>query len=296
MSLPRVIATDLDGTLLDNNGAVTDRARLALNSAAQAGAQVVIVTGRPPRDTDAIAELLDCAAVVCANGAHIRVPGQEPLIRELDRGVAEEVLKVLPEALPGLGFGVDTGTEFFHDTVYDQHLPAWAPRFGVGGVLDDTKNLLGAASPLIKILARSSSHPVDHMLATAETSVGRLADVTYSGGYGLLEISASGVNKGSALALLCERWDVAAEEVIVFGDMPNDLSSLTWAGTGYMMANGHPALADPGLGLLRAPANTEDGMAQVVEELLGQHRVSEQEQPRKKRWFGGLSRPRGAGQ
>src|SRR5699024_11173730 len=59
MSLPRVIAIDLDGTLLDNNSAVTDRSRRALTSATEAGVRVVIVTGRPPRDTDAIAALFD---------------------------------------------------------------------------------------------------------------------------------------------------------------------------------------------------------------------------------------------
>lgn len=284
MSLPRVIATDLDGTLLDNSGTVTDRGRRALNAAAEAGVRVVVVTARPPRDTDAIAELFDCAAVICGNGAHTRVPGRDTLIRSLDRDTSDEIMALLHEPLPDLGFGVETGSGFFHDTVYDRHLPAWVPRHGVSGVLDDTESLLEAAFPVLKIVARSNSYPVDRMLATAEASVGALADVTHSGGHGLLEVSAAGVNKGSTLALLCEQWGVTAEEVVAFGDMPNDLSSLTWAGAGYMMANGHPALADPGLGLLRAPANSEDGVARVVEELLERHR------PRKKQWFGGRTR------
>lgn len=272
MSFPRVIAIDLDGTLLDSNGAVTERARHVLNAASEAGTRVVIVTGRPPRDTDAIAELFDCAAVVCANGAHIRVPDQDTLLRELDRGTAEKILGTLPETLPGSGFGVDNGTAFFHDTVYLRHLPAWVPRNDVGGVLDTPEGLLDAASPRLKLVARSSSHPVEQMLTAAEAAVGELAEVTYSGGYGLLEFSAAGVNKGSALELLCQQWGVSAEEVIAFGDMPNDLSSLTWAGAGYVMANGHPSLTDPGLGLLRAPANHEDGVARVVEDLLERHR------------------------
>src|SRR5699024_11566692 len=91
---------------------------------------------------------------------------------------------------------------------------------------------------------------------------------------GLDEIRATGVNNGSTHELLCKEWGVTAEEVVAIGDMPNDLSTLTWAGTGYMMANGHPALADPGLGLLQAPANHEDGVAQVVEELLDRHRAA----------------------
>src|SRR5699024_12513696 len=103
MSLPRVIAIDLDGTLLDNNSAVTDRSRRALTSATEAGVRVVIVTGRPPRGTDGIAALFDCAAVVCANGAHIRVPGQDTLLRDFDRGNRGGKLKALPGRIPRRG-------------------------------------------------------------------------------------------------------------------------------------------------------------------------------------------------
>src|SRR5699024_983440 len=198
----------------------------------------------------------------------------DTLVADFYRVRAEDFSMVLLEDLPSLGFCVDTGTEFFHDTVYAQHLPAWGSRRDVGGVLDDPKELLDVASPLLKIVARSSTHPADHMLATAEGSIGQLPDVTYPGGYGLVEISETGVNMGRSVELLGKDWGVTAEEVGAFGDMPNDLSSLTWAGTGYMMANGHPALADPGLGLLQAPANHEDGVAQVVEELLDRHRAA----------------------
>jgi hydroxymethylpyrimidine pyrophosphatase-like HAD family hydrolase len=106
------------------------------------------------------------------------------------------------------------------------------------------------------------------MHEAAVAAVGPLVEVTYSGAYSLLEMSAPGVTKGSTLALLCERWGVAPEEVVAFGDMPNDLPALTWAGRGYAMANGHPGLFDPALGLHRAPSHQEDGVAQIVERLL----------------------------
>ncbi|GAB3724009.1 HAD family hydrolase [Nocardiopsis nanhaiensis] len=268
MALPRVIATDLDGTLLDGGGVVPDRARRALNAASEAGVRVVIVTARPARATDAIAAMFDCAAVVCANGAHTQLPREPVLTRALDRDTSGLVVEKLRSGLPDLGFGVETGTDFYHDLAYDEHLASWVPRFGVSGVLDDTDALLEAASPVAKLIARSNTYAVQFMLESARESVGSLADVTYSGGHGLLEVSAAGVNKGSTLAMLCERWDVGREEVVAFGDMPNDRSALTWAGSGYAMANGHPELLDPGLGLRVAPPNGEDGVAQVVEELL----------------------------
>lgn len=266
MVLPRVIATDLDGTLLGRSGEVSERNRRALNDAVDAGIRVVIVTARPPRNTTAIAELFECAAVVCGNGAHAQVPGRDPLVRAIDRDTSATLVDKLRGALPGVGFAVETGVDFYHDADYT--LEPWMPRDWVTGVLEDTDALLAAANPVTKLLARSTSMPVHLMLDAATESVGPLAEVTYSGSSGLVEVSATGVNKGSTLALLCEEWGVSREEVVAFGDMPNDRSSLTWAGAGYAMRSGHPDLLDPELGLLVAPPSHEDGVGRVVERLL----------------------------
>ena len=92
-------------------------------------------------------------------------------------------------------------------------------------------------------------------------------EVTYSSSEdALLEISAAGVSKASALAAVCSARGIAAEEVIAFGDMPNDLPMLTWAGRGVAVANAHPevlAAADE-----ITAGNDECGVAQVLERLL----------------------------
>lgn len=269
MVLPRVIATDLDGTLLDQSGQVSARNHRALTDAVAAGIKVVIVTARPPRATEAIAAMFECAAVVCGNGAHSQLPGEaSPLVRAIDRDTSGTIVEKLRGALPELGFGVETGTEFYHDAGY--HLEPWVPSEWVSGVLDDTDALLTAATPITKLIARSNTYPVHLMYEAAVASVGSLAEATYSGSAGLVELSATGVNKGSTLAMLCERWGVAREEVVAFGDMPNDRSALTWAGSGYAMSSGHPELLDPALGLKVAPSSFEDGVGRVVEELLEQ--------------------------
>lgn len=266
MVLPRVIATDLDGTLLGRSGEVSERNLRALNDAVDAGIRVVIVTARPPRNTAAIAELFECAAVVCGNGAHTQVPGRDPLVRAIDRDTSGTLVDKLRGALPEVGFAVETGVGFYHDADYT--LESWMPRDWVTEVLEDTDALLAAANPVTKLLARSTAMPVHLMLDAASESIGPLAEVTYSGSSGLVEVSATGVNKGSTLALLCEEWGVSREEVVAFGDMPNDRSSLTWAGSGYAMRSGHPELLDPELGLLVAPPSHEDGVGRVVEQLL----------------------------
>jgi hydroxymethylpyrimidine pyrophosphatase-like HAD family hydrolase len=82
----------------------------------------------------------------------------------------------------------------------------------------------------------------------------------------LLEISAAGVSKASTLARVAAEHGVGADDVLAFGDQPNDLPMLTWAGTGYAVANAHPAV------LAAIPRHTasveDDGVAQVLEDLL----------------------------
>lgn len=268
MVFPRVIATDLDGTLLGAEGLVSNRNRQALAAAAEAGIKVVVATGRPPRTTQHIAEQFTCAAVLCGNGALAHVPDTDPLVRPVDLETASTVVEKLRSALDDIGFGIETGTDFFHDSGY--HLEPWVPHDWAKEVLESTDALLERATPVTKLLVRSRDVPVHLMYEAATEVVGPLMETTYSGRGSLLELSAPGVNKGSALAMICEQWGVSAEEVVAFGDMPNDLSALSWAGAGYAMANGHPDLLDPELGLRVAPANDDDGVARVVEQLLDQ--------------------------
>ena len=86
--------------------------------------------------------------------------------------------------------------------------------------------------------------------------------VTWSSDSALLEISAPGVTKASTLALVAADLGIRAEEVVAFGDMPNDLPMLAWAGTSYAVANAHPsvlAVADH-----IAPHHDDDGVAQAL--------------------------------
>jgi HAD superfamily hydrolase (TIGR01484 family) len=88
-------------------------------------------------------------------------------------------------------------------------------------------------------------------------------EITYSSNSGLIELSAAGVTKASGLLEVCRRLDVDPDRVVVFGDMPNDVPMVEWAGHGVAMANAHAdllAVADE----VTAP-NSEDGVAQVLE-------------------------------
>ena len=113
----------------------------------------------------------------------------------------------------------------------------------------------------------------DEMLAIARRVLAGAAEVVHSDPANhMLEISAPGVNKASALAWLAAELGVSAAEVVAFGDMPNDVPMLVWAGAGYAMTGGHPEALAAASG--QAPPCAQDGVAQVLERLLVAPRVA----------------------
>jgi hydroxymethylpyrimidine pyrophosphatase-like HAD family hydrolase len=135
------------------------------------------------------------------------------------------------------------------------------------GRLEDLVEPLG---PVIKLLGFHTELDSDELSARAVAAVGDRLTLTHAlvgDAYGMLELTAPGVTKASTLALLCAELGVAAADVVAFGDMPNDLAMLTWAGRGYVVANGHPSLHAAGFSVV--PSNDEDGVGRTVLELLG---------------------------
>jgi HAD superfamily hydrolase (TIGR01484 family) len=115
----------------------------------------------------------------------------------------------------------------------------------------------------VKLLVRHKAMDADALLAAAHAAVGDLATLTHSSTDGLLEVSATGVSKASGLAALAEQHGVPADRVVAFGDMPNDLPMLAWAGHGVAVANAHPEVL--AIAAEVTARNDEDGVAQVLE-------------------------------
>jgi hydroxymethylpyrimidine pyrophosphatase-like HAD family hydrolase len=122
--------------------------------------------------------------------------------------------------------------------------------------------LLG--QPAIKLLVRQLDASSDVMAAAVSELLGAgHLDVTFSTGYGLIELSAPGVTKATGLARLAGELGVARADVLALGDMPNDLSMLRWAGHGVAMANAHPAVLESADEI--TALNSEDGLALILE-------------------------------
>jgi Cof subfamily protein (haloacid dehalogenase superfamily) len=263
VAVPRLVATDLDGTLLHTDGTVTARTRAALTGVEALGVTVVFVTGRPVRWMDELWQHVgDHGLAICSNGGIVYDVSARAVrsARPIPADVGLEVADLLRAAIPGTTFALEKTTGFAKEPVFAERDPL-PDDMEVGELAD----LFDAGT--VKMLARHHQRDPEEFWAAAERLVGHLVTTTWSSLGALVEISASGVTKATTLALLCDELGVAPEEVVAFGDMPNDLAMLRWAGTSYAMANAHPTVLE--LADRRAPDHDQDGVAAVLEDLFG---------------------------
>jgi Cof subfamily protein (haloacid dehalogenase superfamily) len=269
---PRLIATDLDGTLLRDDKSVSPRTVAALAAAEKAGIEVFFVTGRPARWMDVVsAHVHGHGLAICGNGAAVvdlhGGPGAHRFVkvRKLAPENALDAVRLLREAAPGTVYAVEQTYGFHQEPAYpklhmevpDDLLPA-EEILAPGG--------RAAAEPVLKILAFHPEIDPDAFLTLARLAIGDRANVTRSSPSARLEISGPDVSKASTLALCCAERGISNEEVVAFGDMPNDVEMLTWAGRSYAMGNAHPDVLAAASG--RPVANNDDGVAVVIEQLL----------------------------
>jgi Cof subfamily protein (haloacid dehalogenase superfamily) len=261
-TLPRVVATDLDGTLLRSDGTVSQRSRGALAAAEDAGALVVLVTGRPPRWMASVVEQTGHRGLaVCANGALVYDLHTERVVEEhlIAPEIALEVVRALRASLPDLAFAVERGQRgFAHEPAYR---PAWDTDDKLVAELDEI-----VREPMAKLLARHAELDPDTLLARARGIVGEVATLTHSSQDGLLEISAAGVSKASTLETLCKEHGYDATQCVAFGDMPNDIPMLRWAGWSVAVGNAHPDVIDVVNEV--STSNDDDGVANVLDRWL----------------------------
>ena len=263
----RVIATDLDGTLLRTDKSVSPRTRAAIHAAKEAGILVVVATGRPPRWIPPVIEALgDVGLVVCHNGATVYDPVAHQIISrtEIDASVAlavvDDVEATFPEALIGVEQEFDFAIDESAATRDVEPLGSWK----LDGVrVGPIRSFLDR--PVTKMVLRFSDAP-DGTAARVQSLVGDRALVTHSTSESFLELSHPTVHKAATVERLLVDLGISAAEVVAFGDMPNDLELIRWAGHGVAVANAHPELklaADE-----VTTSNDDEGVAVVIERLL----------------------------
>ncbi len=261
----RLIVTDLDGTFLDPVGEVSSLNRRALEFAAECGVPVVVATGRPARWLTVLDDISGVhPEVVVSNGAgvyHLSAR-RHTVVHGLDPQVALQVADDLREAIPGLVFALEWGEQFGCEPGLPQDRGGWL-RVGT------LPELAAEPQPVLKLCAFHLGMDSDALAQLGREVIGDRLTMTPShlGDYGLLEISAPGVTKASGMIGLCQRLGVDAADVVAFGDMPNDLPMLAWAGQGYAIAEGHPTLLNAGFRLTEGPQ--DEAVGRAILELLG---------------------------
>lgn len=264
--LPRLVATDLDGTLLRSDGTLSPRTVGALAAITAAGADVVLVTGRPIRWLHHVYDQLDAPLpTICANGAVVYDPHTDTVLRAdpLAPELLAEVVRRLRAEVPGASFAVEItdGREFRHEAGYEAR---WDYGVPTSREIDDPTEL--HAAPAVKLLVRSGRQDPDAFVRVVAGALAGLAEATHSSYSGLVEISAAGVTKAAGLAWYCAQHGLDAADVVAFGDMPNDVPMLTWVGRGVAVANAHPAVREIADDV--TDDHNADGVAAYLETLL----------------------------
>ena len=262
MHVPKLVVSDLDGTLLDAEENVSLRTRAALEKLHAKGIAFVIATGRPQRWMPRILKQVPaCSALICMNGALVLSPDGKDIrssseipCKQLDR-----LIQTLLDIWPAIGLAAEYKHSFAHSEAYK------TSRSGLPSQIDILPARELATSPALKLLARLPGSMPKEILQAIPPSTRAAYSMTYSSA-GLLEIAAQGVDKVHPLAEICRKNGIEAEDVAAFGDMPNDAGMLKWAGQSYAPENAAPELKTMVDKVI--PHHHESGVAQQIENLL----------------------------
>lgn len=261
----RLVAIDIDGTLLRSDLTVSERSRRALAGARDAGLEIVLATARSPRSARLIAAEAGLTGIaVCANGAIVYDLDGDRIVEHtpLAAGTVHRLVADLRARVPGVVFGWEHELRFGSEPAYEQRRgDGWWPR------PDDAYppcDPLSWTRPMTKLLARCPGADLEELLAVARELAGDDASATLAGD-SFVELGAAGVGKEQAVATLAAARGIDSTCVVAFGDHLTDAAMVAWAGHGVAVANAHPsvlAVADE-----VAASNDDDGVAIVLERI-----------------------------
>ncbi len=268
----RLVASDMDGTVVGHDGKMSERTIRAFRACVEAGVDVVFVTGRPPRWLQPLREQLGhTGTVICSNGAltydlETERVLEARLLQPEDVYATRDIIRGL---FPAATFAAETVSGFKIESGFGDA----ATSELLGGITAQPFEESLPGEDVVKFLAREKGISPDDFLGAVRPAVAHLVSTTHSApSIALLEMAVTDINKSVALANYAAQRGIDAADVVAFGDMPNDVQMLGWAGHGYAMASGHSdALAAANL---VAPPFEEDGVAQVLEARLAALRTA----------------------
>ncbi|MCG6566599.1 Cof-type HAD-IIB family hydrolase [Tessaracoccus sp. ZS01] len=268
--MARLLATDVDGTLITTAHQISERTRAAFRAAKDAGLEVIAISGRQPYSIAAIVQgtALDGDAIGSNGAVAMNLNSREVHFEEtMELSSQREIADRLLELFPGIKLVSvrSAGDSYMAEEGYPglQDLGAWETRWPVRHWYGPREEVLAEAS--LKLVVRDDAILPDHLLAAARALRVPGCHPTTSGAP-FLEVGPDGVTKASALERYCAARGIDRSDVVVFGDNINDLEMLRWAGLGVAMANGEPEARTAADHVTLS--NDDDGVAVVIEEIL----------------------------
>lgn len=247
-----------------SDGTVSAFTRTSLARARGAGVTIVLVSARGPAGVAAVAETAGVDGIaVCSNGALVIDLERNEVLRHrpLPSEIAADVIRALRARMPEVCFATETEARLALEPAFEGAWDGW--KLPAGTRFGDALDLV--AEPVTKLIVRDSTRSVDELAAISAELVGERAAVS-QGGKWVVEINVAGVSKGAALEELARDLDIGRDDVVAFGDYPNDLPMLAWAGTSIAPSSAHPDVLAQ-VDEITAP-NDEDGVALAIERLL----------------------------
>ncbi len=261
-AVPKLIATDIDGTMLRLDGTLSSRVRRAIHAAAAAGIHVVPATGRPEMVAqDVIAALGLGNYWVFANGAITRNLNTRELVRGywMNPSVAQGLIVEMRAAFPGAKFAIEMEDSMAYEPGFELIVPQAPPVPPVDDVLD------AMTQRVQKVLVFDPDRSIDELHVAVAETLGDHGVPSYSG-LRFIEVAASLVTKALALDELCADLGVDPADAVAFGDNHNDVTMLEWAGRSYAMANATDDAKDAATEIIHS--SNDDGLARKIEEWL----------------------------
>lgn len=260
----RLLAVDIDGTLLRSDASLPQGVIQACRSAERAGCVVVLATARPPRGTRTVLQALDITSpVINYNGAVIWNPIEnkpqyhEPLSGEIARAIVQEARAMHREVMVAIEI-----LDLWYTDRIDQR---WVNNDGKAAspdYLGDLDEVLNQPLTKLNLMGEPAAlKPILDMITERYWKSRQVA--VFLSDPSLIQITHPMVDKAIALQRIAKRMNVAREEVMAIGDASNDMGMLEWAGFGVAVANAYPAVRDMADAVV--PSNDELGVARAIQ-------------------------------
>jgi hypothetical protein len=258
----RLVALDLDGTLVGTNLTISPRVRESIARARERGTEITIVTGRMFAAAKPYAQELGITGpLVCYQGAAIFETASGAVLREtpVRQDVTREVLAWAEER------GVHAQC-YANDKLYVQQINRFSKRYTdlarVEPTVVPSLREAFADQPSIKVVLVDDPAPSEQHLADLKPLLGDRAYLTRSN-VDFVEVLSPDINKGEALAFVAQRYGATLAETMAVGDAWNDVPLISAAGIGVAMGSGPPELFAKADAVVADVAH--DGVAEAIE-------------------------------